>query len=72
MQLQLEPPRQRSPALKWALTHFFRTWTALVTLVAFGAGFLYKPEMADMVAANDHERHRKGFGAIALSLGRQF
>ena len=34
----------RRPVRAWALTHLFRTWTALVTLVAFGLGFLYKPE----------------------------
>lgn len=34
----------RAPLKTWALTHIFRTWTALVTLVAFGMGFLYKPE----------------------------
>jgi hypothetical protein len=33
-----------SPFKQWLITHVFRTSTALVTLVAFGLGFLYKPE----------------------------
>src|ERR1700694_5913333 len=38
-------PHERPSALRtWVRTHLFRTWTALVTLVAFGMGFLYKPE----------------------------
>jgi hypothetical protein len=44
----LQPSNQTasgSTALKtWILMHVFRIWTALVTLVAFGLGFLYRPE----------------------------
>jgi hypothetical protein len=35
---------ERTPIKTWALTHLFRTWTALVTLIGFGLSFLYKPE----------------------------
>jgi hypothetical protein len=37
-------PHERGPIKTWVLTHLFRTWTALVTLIAFGMSFLYKPE----------------------------
>jgi hypothetical protein len=37
-------PGRSSPFKTWVRTHVFRTWTALATLVAFGASFLYKPE----------------------------
>jgi hypothetical protein len=33
----------RSPLKQWLITHVFRTCTALVTLVAFGLAFLYRP-----------------------------
>lgn len=36
--------RPRSPFKAWILTHLFRVWTALLTLVTFGLAFLYKPE----------------------------
>jgi hypothetical protein len=39
-----EPMTERSPFVAWLLTHLFRMWTALVTLLGFGAAFLYKPE----------------------------
>jgi hypothetical protein len=35
---------ERTPIETWVLTHLFRTWTALVTLIGFGLSFLYKPE----------------------------
>jgi hypothetical protein len=42
--LATNDPQERGPIKTWVLTHLFRTLTALVTLIAFGISFLYKPE----------------------------
>jgi hypothetical protein len=49
-------PHEGGPIKTWVLMHLFRTWTALVTLIAFGLSFLYKPE-ADLVAAHHNDGH---------------
>jgi hypothetical protein len=72
MQLEGETPRERSPALRWVLTHFFRTWTALVTLVAFGAGFLYKPEWLTWWLRTTMAGIEKGSSLIPYPWGDRF
>jgi hypothetical protein len=32
------------PVRSWVLTHLFRIWTALLTVIGIGWSFLYKPE----------------------------
>jgi hypothetical protein len=34
----------QSAMKRWILTHMTRVWTALFTLAALGASFVYKPE----------------------------
>ncbi len=72
MQFQNETPRERSPALKWLLTHFFRTWTALITLVAFGTGFLYKPEWLTWWLRTTMSGIEKGSALIPYPWGDRF
>lgn len=72
MQLPLEPSRERSAGAKWILTHFFRTWTALVTLVAFGAGFLYKPEWLTWWLRTTMSGIEKGSALLPYPWGDRF
>ena len=37
-------PHEQGSIKTWVLTHLFRIWTALLTLLTFGLSFLYKPE----------------------------
>jgi hypothetical protein len=37
-------PVQPRGVRTWVLTHLFRIWTALITLIGIGWSFLYKPE----------------------------
>ena len=61
-----------SPFKAWMLTHLFRVWTALLTLIGFGAAFLYKPEWLTWWLRTTMRGIESGSAALPYPWGDRF